>query len=190
MAVSNPLLGVALAALAAIVIAACDVGSTSRHTTSGDGGEASTSEAAGPATGAGGDDVTSGPATSGAGGGSGHPMAPNGYYVEGNSIYDANGKAHLLHGVARPSLEWSTMGEHVSLADFQAMKGWGARVARLALNQDFWLPNAAKHDGAYPGNVDQAIQWAHQAGLDVILDLHWSDRGDLGNQGPGQQRMA
>src|SRR5262249_17433713 len=24
----------------------------------------------------------------------------------------------------------------------------------------------------------------------VILDLHWSDRGDLGNQGPGQQRMA
>ena len=28
------------------------------------------------------------------------------------------------------------------------------------------------------------------AGMDVILDLHWSDRGDLGNQGPGQQRMA
>src|SRR5262249_52406435 len=51
-------------------------------------------------------------------------------------------------------------------------------------------PGAAKYVSNYQGTIDQAIQWAHQAGLDVILDLHWSDRGDLTTQSPAQQRMA
>jgi len=76
-------------------------------------------------------------------------MAPNGYYVEGNTIYDAMDKPHLFHGVARPSLEWSPTGEKVSLSDFMLMKSWGATVTRLALNQDFWLAGAAKHDAGY-----------------------------------------
>ncbi len=110
-------------------------------------------------------------------------MAPNGYYVAGNTIYDASDKPHRIHGIARPSYEWSPAGEHIGLSDLQLMKSWGANVVRFALNQDFWLPSAAKHDGAYKANIDRAIQWAHVAGLDVILDLHWSD--SRGSQQPG-----
>ncbi|HXN33842.1 MAG TPA: cellulase family glycosylhydrolase, partial [Polyangiaceae bacterium] len=54
------------------------------------------------------------------------------------------------------------------------------------------------YDPSYRATVDQAVKWAEQAGLDVILDLHWSDAGDLtvtgtNAQGPGnsnQQEMA
>jgi endoglucanase len=59
------------------------------------------------------------------------------------------------------------------------MAGWGANVVRIALNQDFWLSGAALYDARYAGLVDQAVTWAEAAGLDVILDLHWSDAGDL-----------
>ena len=31
-------------------------------------------------------------------------VAPNGYYVNGNTICTSDGKPHLLHGINRPSL--------------------------------------------------------------------------------------
>ena len=109
------------------------------------------------------------------------PVAPGGYYVNGNTICTANGRAHLLHGVARPSLEWSSVGTNLSLADFQLMASWKANVVRIALNQDFWLAESPLFDPYYSALVDDAVAWAEIAGMDVILDLHWSDRGLLGS---------
>lgn len=183
----------------------CDIGQTSDKN-GGNGGSDSTSSGSGSSSsgsesssagsgsssassGSGSSSSSGGSSSSGSGGGGG-PIAPNGYLVKGNGVFDQNGNKHHFHGVARPSMEWNPKGEMISKSDFQLMKGWGANVARLSLNQDFWLPGAAKHDAGYQGNVDQAITWAKEVGLDVILDLHWSDRGDLNNQGPGQQRMA
>jgi endoglucanase len=131
-------------------------------------------------------------------GGTPPATTPNGYYTNGATVCTADGTPHEFHGVDRPSLEWGSGGQNISLSDFQAMAGWGANVVRIALNQDFWLSGAALNDPAYPGTVDQAVQWAEGAGLDVILDLHWSDAGDLtvtstNAQGPGnsnQQEMA
>ena len=117
------------------------------------------------------------------------PVAPDGYYVVGNTVYDANDEPHLFRGVARPSLEWNPAGEGLSAVDYERMAGWGANVVRIALNQGFWLPGSSVHAPSYPEIVDQQIAWAHDAGLDVILDLHWSDRGDFGLT-PDQQRMA
>jgi hypothetical protein len=119
-----------------------------------------------------------------------HPMAPNGYYVLGPTIYDSNNQPHLFHGVDRPSLEWDPDGEGSSGAgipgqDFAAMKTWNANVVRLSLNQDFWLPGAAlpaaKGSTAadYQATVASVITNAESVGLDVILDLHWSDQGNL-----------
>src|SRR5436190_1867572 len=152
------------------------------------GGGAGVGGAAGGGAGRGGGGA-GGATPTGAGGAAGgaagtHKMAPGGYYTDGPTIRDGAGNAHLFHGVARPSLEWNAVGEHISASDFALMAGWKANVVRLALNQDFWLQNSA-----YPGTVDQAIQWAKAAGLDVILDLHWSDKGELG-VGVGQQIMA
>jgi hypothetical protein len=110
-----------------------------------------------------------------------------GYYVEGNQVLDKNHQPHIFHGVARPTMEWSTSGENISKDDFHIMAGWKANVARIGLNQDFWLhPTAGE---GYQRNVLQAVEWAKQANLDVILDLHWSDRGDTAVK-PDQQAMA
>jgi aryl-phospho-beta-D-glucosidase BglC (GH1 family) len=110
--------------------------------------------------------------------GSAPSTAPGGYYTNGSQVCTAAGEKHVFHGVDRPSFEWSTTGQNVSPGDFQSMASWHANVVRIALNQDFWLKDAALYDGGYAGNIDLAIAWAEQAGLDVILDLHWSDRGD------------
>ncbi|MEO5731036.1 MAG: cellulase family glycosylhydrolase [Byssovorax sp.] len=190
--------------LGSLAAASCDIGSTSESASgaSGGGGATSGGVTTNASTGVGGASVGPGTSSSGAGtttttggsssstGGGPNHIAPDGYYVQGNTIYDASNVPHVLHGIARPSMEWSATGEHMGTADFQIMKSWGARVLRIALNQDFWLPGAAKHNGAYVGNVDNAVKQARQLGLDVILDLHWSDKGNLQEANPGQQRMA
>jgi len=120
-------------------------------------------------------------------------VPPGGYYVNGNTVCTAAGVAHLFHGVDRPSLEWSPLGQNLSAADFALMGAWKANVVRIALNQDFWLAGSPYTDAGYPARVDSAINWAEKAGMDVILDLHWSDSGVLGSCDPGngcQQRMA
>jgi endoglucanase len=117
--------------------------------------------------------------------------APGGYYVNGNTVCTALGQAHLFHGVDRPSLEFTPTGENLSAADFQLMGSWKANVVRIALNQDYWLANSPIRSPHYAEIVDQAINWAESAGLDVILDLHWSDAGVLGScTSSCQQRMA
>jgi endoglucanase len=115
--------------------------------------------------------------------------APGGYVVVGPTIYDANHKAHLFHGVDRSSLEWNAAGQFLSMQDYALMAGWKANVVRISLNQDFWLQGGPQYAAGYEATVDQQIQWAEAAGLDVILDLHWSDRGNLSTTA-AQQRMA
>jgi hypothetical protein len=122
-----------------------------------------------------------GAAPTGCSGASAKHVAPGGYYVNGNSVCTADGQLHLFHGVARPSMEWSASGEYVSAADFMAMASWKANIVRIALNQDYWLSQSPIHNAGYQALVDNAVQWAEAAGMDVILDLHWSDRGTLGS---------
>ncbi len=107
-------------------------------------------------------------------------VAPGGYYVVGNTVCTADGHAHLFHGVDRPSLEWGS-GENISLSDFQLMADWKANTVRIALNQDFWIEASPQYVPGYTSTVDNAVHWAEDAGLDVILDLHWSDQGVLGS---------
>lgn len=117
------------------------------------------------------------------------PVAPDGYYVVGNTIYHESGSPHVFLGVDRPSLEWNPAGEDLSAQDYQLMASWGSNAVRIALNQGFWLESSVVYSPEYKGRIDTQIDWAHAAGMDVILDLHWSDRGDWGVT-PGQQRMA
>ena len=111
--------------------------------------------------------------------------AAGGYTVNGPTILDSSGKPHLFRGLARPSLEWSSVGDQLGEADYAAMNGWGANVVRISLNQDFWLQSDGSgtsnptYDSGYAIIVDQQVQWAEKHSLDVILDLHWSDQGNF-----------
>jgi hypothetical protein len=118
-------------------------------------------------------------------------VTPGGYYVNGNTVCTQDGRPHLLHGVDRPSLEWNANGEHLVPEDFQLMASWKANVVRVALNQDYWLADSPLYAANYASTVDLAVAYAEAAGLDVILDLHWSDRGEVGScPSSCQQLMA
>jgi endoglucanase len=121
------------------------------------------------------------------------PVPPGGYYVNGNTICTAAGETHLFHGLDRPSMEWRSDGQNLSAADFALMASWKANVVRIALNQDFWIAESPLYSANYASLVDRVIGWAEGAGMDVILDLHWSDAGVLGSCAPSagcQQKMA
>lgn len=119
------------------------------------------------------------------------PAAPNGFSVIGNRIYSPTSCAPtLFHGAARPSLEWWFGGdeEFANIGQQVAMlKGWGANVLRLPVSQTFWLPGNSYYTGlnggldysaAYKARVIDAVAKARATGLNVIIDLHATDRGD------------
>jgi hypothetical protein len=112
-------------------------------------------------------------------------IAPGGYYVSGNQILNENGEAHRFKGVNRPSLEWNSRGAFLMESDFAKMASWQANVVRVPLNQKFWLEN----ENEYRTKVDTVISWIQNNGMDVILDLHWSDQGGLLEEAE-QQDMA
>jgi hypothetical protein len=102
------------------------------------------------------------------------------YTTSGNKILDKNGNEHWFRGLDRPSLEWSCSGD-IQSVDYQGMQMWGANIVRLPLNQDCWLSTSGNtsYDSTYAGTVDQQVQWAEENGMDIILDLHWSDKGSF-----------
>lgn len=128
---------------------------------------------------------------------------PPALHVAGNLILTGNGQPFFLHGIDRPSLEWSCAGQAVGgqagipASDFVTMsRTWGANTVRLALNQDFWLSSTGSVVGSasrclgYKATVQNAVASAEAAGLDVVLDLHWSDEGSLSSTSVGQKCMA
>jgi len=115
--------------------------------------------------------------------------APNGYRVSGKQLLDVANQPHVFHGVSRPSLEWNAQGESLSQQDYALMKSWHVNVVRIPMSQDFWLAGSAYYKSGYAATIDQQIQWIEGLGMDVILDLHWSDKGNLQGM-PGQQKMA
>ncbi|MDR2013742.1 MAG: cellulase family glycosylhydrolase, partial [Rhodanobacter sp.] len=128
------------------------------------------------------------------------PGAPPQPLVVGNRLTDARtGQAWNPHGASVPSLEYACVQGWIpngsfSLAGAQAMAAWGMDVVRLPLNEDCWLGvEGAPTSGAgtatqYQARVKQWVSWAHQAGLAVILDLHWS--APPGYLATDQQAMA
>jgi hypothetical protein len=118
------------------------------------------------------------------------PPAEGQYYVEGNTIFNANGQPHRFYGVSRSGMELECRDYLMTQQDFNRMAAWNANVVRIPLNQDFWLADAALHCPRYADNIERVLGYAVNAGLDVIFDLHWSDAGDLSKLQPGQQLMA
>jgi endoglucanase len=119
--------------------------------------------------------------------------------VQGNRLVDARtGATWVPRGVNWPDLEYScSQGwkpSHVA-ADTAAMASWGIDLMRLPLNQDCWLGTdgapADEWQGAadYRATVRQRVDWALDAGLAVILDLHRTGPEGI-RAGDGQRAMA
>jgi hypothetical protein len=97
-----------------------------------------------------------------------------------------------LRGVNAASLEWTNDGEGHILKTVQvALKDWHVNVIRLPLSQDRWFGKARgqKDEGkAYRALVRKVVDTCAEQSCYVLLDLHWSDAGEWG-QNIGQHVM-
>lgn len=104
-------------------------------------------------------------------------------HTEGKYIKTSEGKTIRLTGVNVPSLEWSDAGENVLTSIKAAVNDWGANIIRLPVCQDRWfgMTDAQSDSGSsYRNIVDMAIKQANSLGVYIIIDLHWSDGGQWG----------
>ena len=136
--------------------------------------------------------------------GAAHAAAPHPQVV-GNRLVDATtGQTYMPRGVNWSSFEYacfygyaySDSSESGSVnpdaAGARVIASWGVNTVRVPLNQDCWLGEDASPSFGTVAGYRQAVQaWVttlHDAGLAVILDLHWS--GPAGIKADGQRAMA
>jgi hypothetical protein len=115
-----------------------------------------------------------------------HSSSPLPLKVVGTRVVNSRNEVVRLRGVNTASLEWSSNGEgHILKTVETAIRDWHVNHIRLPLAQDRWSGKAPeqKDDGkAYRALVQQVIDTCAAQGCYVILDLHWSDAGEWGQQ--------
>ena len=106
-------------------------------------------------------------------------------HVSGNKLLDASGNTVVLRGINRSGTEYSCVqgngifdGE-VDQAAITAMKSWKVNAVRVPLNEACWngesyVP-AADAGTNYINGIKSFVSLLNSNGLDVILDLHWTD---------------
>ena len=120
------------------------------------------------------------------------PSPPRPLRVVKTQVRDDRGERVRLRGVNAASMEWTSDGEgHILDTVATAIRDWHVNVIRLSLAQDRWFGKAReqKDDGkAYRALVAQVVDACASRGCYIILDLHWSDAGEWGQQ-IGQHKM-
>ncbi|MBO6053595.1 MAG: cellulase family glycosylhydrolase [Clostridia bacterium] len=112
----------------------------------------------------------------------------------GTKIVNESGKEVRLCGVNCAGLEWDAGNETVLPALLLAADEWKANIIRLPVSQDRWFGWGPEQISGRvsPGRcrelVDIAVRELAERDCCLILDLHWSDRGDR-NEKSGQQIM-
>jgi hypothetical protein len=116
--------------------------------------------------------------------------------VQGNHFVNGAGQTVRLLGVDHPSLEYACEEGYayndgmMDAADAAAIASWRATAVRLPLNEDCWLgingqPSNSQHPqpaltvAGYRQAVQSYVTQLNNAGLYVILDLHWTAPGTI-----------
>jgi hypothetical protein len=127
------------------------------------------------------------------GGAAGVPLSIK---LQGNHFVDGSGKTVRLLGVNHPSFEYACEEGYayddgnMDAADAAAVASWHATAVRLPLNEDCWLgingqpsnsqnPSPRLTRDGYRSEVEHYVSNLTDAGLYVILDLHWTAPGSL-----------
>ena len=88
-------------------------------------------------------------------------------HVEGTKIYDESGNVVVLNGISTHGIAWFP--QYVNKDAFSTIKNsFGANVIRIAMYTD---PGAG-YSTAMHTKVDEAVQYASEVGLYVIIDWH------------------
>jgi endoglucanase len=118
--------------------------------------------------------------------------------VRGNHLIDGHGRIVRLLGVNRSGAEyacaqgWGFWDGPVDDASIRAMTSWGINAVRVPLNEACWLGlhsvKPALRGAAYQRQIRGFVNRLQQAGMYVILDLHWNAPGT--RPALDQQQMA
>jgi hypothetical protein len=112
--------------------------------------------------------------------------------VKGNQILNSKNEPVTLRGVNAACLEWSSDGDgHILETVRVAIDDWNSNIVRIPLSQDRWFGKAPeqKDEGkAYRALVKETVELCSSKGCYIILDLHWSDANEWG-QNIGQHSM-
>ena len=118
-------------------------------------------------------------------------------HVSGDRIVDSLGTAVQLNGVNRSGTEyacaqgWGIFDGPNDAPSVAAIATWHVHVVRVPLNEDCWLgingvdPSHAGQN--YRSAIKAYVRVLERAGMNVILDLHWSAPGT--QLALGQQKM-
>lgn len=114
--------------------------------------------------------------------------------VSGNDLVNASGSPVRLLGVDRSGAEYACNNTDGPTGEqsINAMTSWHIDAVRIPLNEDCWLginrPRSTYSGTRYRTMIREYVARLNQAGLYVILDLHWNAPG--GELATRQQQMA
>lgn len=87
--------------------------------------------------------------------------------VSGTKIVNESGQTVVLNGISTHGIAWFP--QYINREAFQSVKDtFGANVIRIAMYSE---PSAGYYDGLWT-KVDEAVEYAKQVGLYVIIDWH------------------
>jgi endoglycosylceramidase len=100
--------------------------------------------------------------------------APAGYHVGGGFLRDPEGRALLLRGMnlSGAQKEAPYLDFH-ELPDYQRVRDpWGMNAIRYVTSWAAVEPSSGVYDETYLDALAQRMDWARQAGLFVVIDMH------------------
>jgi len=89
--------------------------------------------------------------------------------VQGNNFVTADGKTIVFRGLDTSDPDKLARDGHWNKEYFEAMKSWGANMARFPVHPTAWRKQGKEN---YIKLLDQGVQWATELGLYVIIDWH------------------
>lgn len=99
--------------------------------------------------------------------------AGDGVHVCKGALRDPEGRAMIPRGVNLAGAhKHAPYTDDFTRADYAQLHAWGFRAARFLVVWSAIEPVDGTYDDAYLDWVAERMRWAHDAGLDVILDMH------------------